>query len=64
MKRTHYIIKDWIDNQMFSNKKFNSFDEAWEFIYENVDNSEFDKTGNENDNVYQDIFVHKIEQVV
>lgn len=52
-----FVIKDWAGNRMFPNEEFNSFEEGWEFIYENVDNSKYDETENENDNAYQDIFV-------
>ena len=55
---THtFIIQDWAGNRMFPEHAFETFEDAWEFIYENVDNSTYDETGNENDNVYQDIYV-------
>ena len=55
---THtFIIQDWAGNRMFPDDAFETFEDAWEFIYENVDNSKYDETGNENDNVYQDIYV-------
>ena len=41
----------------FTNKTFKTFEEGWEFIYENVDNSKFDETQDENDNNYQEYFV-------
>jgi hypothetical protein len=50
-----FIIKDWAGNRMFPDNEFDSFEEGWGFVYENVDNSQYDE--NENDNVYQDIFV-------
>ena len=56
-----FIIEDWAGNRMFPNKTFKTFGDGWEFIYNNVDNSLFDKTQNDNDNVYQDIFVIEIE---
>ena len=52
-----WIIEDWAGNRMFPDKTFDSFDDAWDYIYENVDNSKYDESGNEDDNVYQDIFV-------
>ena len=52
-----FIIQDWAGNRMFPEETFETYEDAWEFIYENVDNSEYDETGNENDNVYQDIYV-------
>ena len=35
-----YIIKDWANNDMFGGAEFDSFEEGWEFIYENVLNEE------------------------
>ena len=52
-----YIIKDWNGNHLFTDKTFNSFDDGWDFIYLNVDNSKYDETQNEDDNEYQDYFV-------
>ena len=52
-----WIIEDWAGNRMFPDMSFNSFDDAWDYIYENVDNSKYDESGNEDDNVYQDVFV-------
>ncbi len=57
MAKQTFIIKDWAGNRMFHNKSFASFDKGWEFVQKNVDNSEYERTGNENDNVHQDIFV-------
>lgn len=56
-----YIITDWANNHLFKNKTFDTFDEGWEFIYENVDNSKYEETNNEDDNVYQDYFVGLIK---
>ena len=42
-----YIIQDWAGNHMFIKEIFNSFDEAWEFIYKNINDEE----------LYQDIYV-------
>jgi len=53
-----FIIQDWAGNRMFPEETFETYEDAWEFIYDNVDNSEYDKTGDENDNVYQDIYVN------
>jgi len=52
-----FIIQDWAGNRMFPNETFDSFDSGWCFIYENVDNTKYDESNDENDNVYQDIFV-------
>ena len=54
-----YIIEDWEENRMFPDKEFKSFEDGWEYVYEHVDNSEYDQTDNEDDNVYQDIYVIK-----
>jgi len=55
--KTKYIIEDWAGNRLFINKVFKSYDDAWSYIYEEVDNSKFDKTNCDNDDVYQDLFV-------
>jgi hypothetical protein len=56
-----YIIKDWAGNHLFIDKKFESFDDGWEFIYENIDNSLYDKTNNDNDDNYQEYYVIKLK---
>jgi len=43
-----YIIEDWVYNIMFNGKMFNTFDDAWCFVYENIEDK---------DNAYDDIFV-------
>lgn len=55
--KNKFIIIDWTGNLMFKGKTFESFEDGWEFIYENVDNSEFDKTQNDNDDNYQEYSV-------
>jgi hypothetical protein len=52
-----YIIEDWAGNHLFKNKTFNSFDEGRQFIWNNVDNSVFDRTQNDDDDEHQDYFV-------
>ena len=32
-----FIIKDWANNTCFKGKTFNSFEDAWGFIYETFD---------------------------
>tara|TARA_R110000851_G_scaffold120189_2_gene248437 strand:- start:9604 stop:9780 length:177 start_codon:yes stop_codon:yes gene_type:complete len=54
-----YIIIDWANNRLFPNKEFNSLDNALEFRDENIDNSLFEKTQNENYCEYQDIYIVK-----
>lgn len=29
-----YIIKDWADNICFNSQEFNTFEDAWSFIYD------------------------------
>jgi hypothetical protein len=52
-----YIIEDWAGNHIFREDTFDSYEEAWEYIYENVDNSLYNKTGDDNDSVYQEYYV-------
>jgi hypothetical protein len=57
MKNKKFIIEDWAGNHLFKNKSFKTFEDGWEFIYKNVDNSKYDKSGNENDNEFQEYYV-------
>lgn len=43
-----YIIVDWMNNTMFNGQTFDDFEDAWEFIYQNIE---------DNDNDYDDVFV-------
>jgi hypothetical protein len=52
-----FIIQDWAGNRLFPNKTFPSYEDGWEYIYTNVPNEDYNLSGNENDNVYQDLFV-------
>lgn len=52
-----FIITDWAGNHLFKDKEFETFEEGWDYIYENVDNSKYDETENEDDNVYQEYYV-------
>jgi hypothetical protein len=52
--KTIYIIQDWMGNRMFPNKDFKTFEEGWNYIHENVDNSLFEATQNDNDDNYQE----------
>ena len=47
-----FIIVDWADNHCFTNKKFNSYDEAWEFIYCKFPVLDNDDRENELDSYY------------
>jgi hypothetical protein len=31
-----YIIQDWTGKRLFANQTFDTFEDAWDFIYENV----------------------------
>lgn len=37
-----YTIKDWAGNFCFNRKEFDSFEDAWSFLYETFPNSEED----------------------
>jgi hypothetical protein len=52
-----FIIQDWAGNHLFKDQEFETFEEGWDFIYQNVDNSEYDRTQDENDNVFQEYYV-------
>ncbi len=56
-----YIIQDWTGTHIFTDETFESFEDGWEFIHANVDNSVYEATGKENDNEYQEYFV--VEEV-
>ncbi len=57
MSKTKFIIQDWAGNHLFVDWEFDTFEDGWEHIYENVDNSLYDKTGKDDDNTYQEYFV-------
>jgi len=44
---------------MFPNEEFESFEDGRNYIYENVDNSIFDATQNEDDCKFQEYYVVK-----
>lgn len=52
-----FIIQDWAGNQLFPGKTFESFEDGWDFLYEKIDNSEYDRNQNDNDDNYQEYFV-------
>ena len=43
-----WIIIDWAYNRLFPKMEFESFEDGWDFIYENIEDE---------DNAYDDIFV-------
>lgn len=43
-----WIIIDWAYNRLFPKMEFESFEDGWGFIYENIEDE---------DNAYDDIFV-------
>lgn len=52
-----FIIQSWAGTHLFKDQEFDTFEEGWDFIRANVDNSEFDRTQNENDDAFQEYFV-------
>jgi len=46
-----FIIVDWVNNHLFKDKVFNSFEDGWDFIQENIEDN--------NDNTYDDYYVIK-----
>lgn len=57
-----YKIQDWAGNHLFVDQEFDTFEDGWEFIYRNVDNSVYDQTQKEDDNVYQEYLVVPIKE--
>ena len=55
--KTMYKIIDWAGNRMFKDKTFNTFEDGWGYIYENVDNTAFDESGKLGDDCYQEYYV-------
>lgn len=58
---TKYIIQDWTGARKFPDHTFASFEDGWAHIYEHVDNSLFELSGDDNDNEYQEFFVVPLE---
>ena len=46
-----FVIIDWTGNRLFPNQEFESFQDGWAFIYENI-HEEF-----EDDGTYDDVLV-------
>ncbi len=46
-----FVIEDWAGNVMFHGKEFKTFEDGWDYIYENI-KEEF-----EGDGTYDDVFV-------
>jgi len=55
-----WIIESWTGRRLFPDRKFDTFEEGWDFIYQNVDNSVYNESQNDNDNVYQDLYVEEV----
>ena len=53
-----YHIKDWMGNILWDDRVFDSFEEGWDFIYEN------DPQTGDDDHYYDDYFVSEIDKVV
>lgn len=51
-----YIIEDWACNRIFPDKKFDTFEEAWDYIYENI------KEDFEDDGTYEEYFVVEVKE--
>ena len=51
-----WIIKDWADNHLFPEKEFNSFEDAWEFLYET-----FREEMEKDEEFFQDYYVETKE---
>lgn len=49
-----YIIKDWAGNTLFKGKTFDTYEDGWNFIYENV------KEEVEGDGTYDDYRVEPL----
>ena len=43
-----YRIEDWAGNVMFNDKRFKTFEDGWDYIYEHIEDK---------DNAYDDVFV-------
>ena len=55
-----YHIKDWMGNVLFKGKKFASFEDGWEYIYEkDPEPEESDPTWL--DHWYDDYYVEKVK---
>lgn len=50
-----FIIKDWINNTCFFGKTFDSFEDAWEYIYEKDPNEK------EDEYYYDDYYVEEVK---
>ena len=50
-----YKIIDWIGNEIFPDKKFTTYEDGWEYIYEHIE-EEF-----EDDGTYDDYYVVEIQ---
>lgn len=49
-----YIIQDWAGNRMFPTKTFDSFEDGWEYIYENIEDEE---------GAYEDVYVLRVSSL-
>lgn len=50
-----WIITDWIDNHLFPEKEFDSFEDGWAFLYET-----FREEMEKDEEFFQDYFVEPI----
>ena len=58
-----YIIKDWCSNVLFGGREFDSFEEGWDFIYEN-DPEPAERTSKWIDGWYDDYFVEEKKEEI
>ena len=40
-----YEIRDWMNAVLFNGTEFDSFEDAWDYIYENCNDPEFEDDG-------------------
>ena len=46
-----YIIEDWAGNRLFPTQEFETFEDGWDFIYDNIHED------SEDDGTYDDVYV-------
>ena len=55
--RKLYVISDWHGNILFPDERFKTPELAWGFAYKNIDNLKYERTLEDDDDVFEDIFV-------
>lgn len=46
-----FIIKDWANNEIAPGETFESFEDGWSWIYENIQDEE----------MFQDLYIEEVE---